>query len=734
MKNVAMVRFPTRVVLMVRFVLAAGLLAVATSHALSANLAAGPGESQVLFDARVGSLGDSWKPLAQAGGDFGKFAHFEDAMLVAEVPAGHSWGKTGIHTLSPILQAPSLGSEEASTLTLTIDPERSAAFVVSLLPAGRNPAAEWWEHDIRVGWDGRSGDGDLWVRREKKDHFHAMDGKPPSHLSIVLRPDQIVLVTDGDGHILMQALLPDEIAYPQEGYNLAILAHAPVEGESAGLALCRLESGHLSVQHLRDPALWPVTESEAVLFDGRLLGNAWTPYSAHGGDYARCARLGEHGLEVSVPAGSSWGKTGLMSPEPVVWLDEFGPDAEVRVVFEFEPSKTTGFVIALTPFYGLNGNDPDNNQVSLHWRRTADGDVGKASFKVFPDAGWDPLWEVVTPPDAPSRIALVLTPQGVHVEAPELPDTEQSWSMMRLGQGLRVYVFTHPDQVNQPVKMMLKQIRLVHRTGENLPPPRPLRGVAPLPEKVLFAGEPGDWWDATGVNGAGFPQNVHFVNHTMEVDISPGLYWGKAGLLSKEPVLFMDGRIARTPYRLTIEVDPKRTSGLQVMFNTYHAASMWNSDMLGSVSFVRHERGRLAGHYSLNLRAGIGPYHNWTRTLDADWVEEHWDGSLQIDAGDGWMRVGLSGAPVLAGNGFLIGRGTRSYAAVYAHPEDRNGGSHLVLKRIRAGWVTPDAMGPLQRWSLLDDDAFDPNAFINDLAVEVERLPVQSPVPEEVAR
>ena len=71
----------------------------------------------MLFD---GKLGDQWLELSTSGGDYSKFAQIKDEMLVVDVPAGNSWGKTGIRSAETLFKIPAESENKAVKLTFNI--------------------------------------------------------------------------------------------------------------------------------------------------------------------------------------------------------------------------------------------------------------------------------------------------------------------------------------------------------------------------------------------------------------------------------------------------------------------------------------------------------------------------------------------------------------------------------------------------------------------------------------
>jgi hypothetical protein len=456
---------------------------------------------------------------------------------------------------------------------------------------------------------------------------------------------------------------------------------------------------------------------KAVLFDGRTLGERWSTYSAHGGDYRAYARFEGGALFVDMPEKSAWAKTGLYSEPALVFLDRFGEGAEVSLTFTFDPARTSGFVIALATHYGLNGNDPGYPRFLLHWRKQKDG-----SAKVSLSRDREAVAETASASaDAPGEVKLILTPAGVRVAAAGVPGDTIPWPEVAEGQGFRIYVYSHPDARDEPVRMALRQIVLERKAGKPAPPAQPAARVEPLPVQVLFDGQPGGRWQTTGASGADFAKHGRFQAGRMVVELPEKQeMWGKIGLLSSEPVLDFNERIEFASHLIRIKADPRATSGFQVMFHTDKTADMWNQYLSGAVSFIRYTQGKWAGKHLLTLRTGNGPYGIWERPVDSAWVDQHWDGTLEIENGDRWMAVHLPGAVSLRGTGFNIGKGSQKHMTVYCHPEKAYGPARLVLERIEAGWRTPAGMSQFDRWHLVDDAAFDAEGFIADLAEGID--------------
>ncbi len=55
--------------------------------------------------------------------------------------------------------------------------------------------------------------------------------------------------------------------------------------------------------------------------------------------------------------------------------------------------------------------------------------------------------------------------------------------------------------------------------------------------------------------------------------------------------------------------------------------------------------------------------------------------------------------------------------AVFAFKPDKTANSdlHMQLKKITTEWIIPDGMTATDRWNLIDDADFDPDAFLNEI-------------------
>jgi hypothetical protein len=301
-----------------------------------------------------GQASEAWLPQAFAGGNYQSFARFEDEALVVDVPAGHAWGTTGLYSAQPLVPMPLPSADTVQRLRFRLDPEVTNGAIFALVPEGRAGGEEWGVHDIRIGFfapDGGKAELVMWMRREEQGRYTVTDRSILSDLVLDLRPDGLAVLADAAGHVLLQGVMPDFT--PGSAWHIYAEGSAPAPDHPVHFRLdsIRLENPEWAAP---DPAAPLEAKQTVTLFDGQVIHPRYMRFNAHGGDFARHARMEDGALVVDVPEGQGWGKVGLASTDATVWLDRFQNDARVTLSFEFDKPRTTGFVVALSEFYGLN--------------------------------------------------------------------------------------------------------------------------------------------------------------------------------------------------------------------------------------------------------------------------------------------------------------------------------------------------------------------------------------------
>jgi tetratricopeptide (TPR) repeat protein len=459
----------------------------------------------------------------------------------------------------------------------------------------------------------------------------------------------------------------------------------------------------------RSSGPWDPGPLTAVLFDGELR-EKWLPHSAAGGDFNQHARVSGGTLYVDVPPGRAWGKVGIFSAEPMVWLDRFGPGAETEVAFHLDPAATTGVALALAlpGWGGVGGNDPGYPNVTFYWIKDRDGGTASAELHLNPHRQGE-YWSQAVADRAPGVVSFRLRPGSITVSSPGLFEQTETWSHAAPGQGFRIWTFSQPGAADVPVRMALKQI-VLNRTAVPETSPRPAKGVADLPVATLFEGRSDPRWQGIGVAGGSFERFARYRDGRLLVNVPEGNSWGKTGLLSEAPVLELDQHTALSPKRITVRVDPAATTGLVLALSTEKTADMWPNHAIWAGVF-QHEDG------TVELGLHNSAYQDWSRTVRAGW-----NGELELIVGDEWAALSIEGGPTIRGATLPVGPGSKLYATLISHPTQAGAPSRLSVEWIGVDRVAPPGMSSPQRWMLLDDQQFDADEFLEDLARAVSQV------------
>lgn len=441
------------------------------------------------------------------------------------------------------------------------------------------------------------------------------------------------------------------------------------------------------------------TDTTSVLFRGAL-DERWARHAAAGGSFDRDARL-ENGraLVVAVPPNNGAGQVGLLSPRPLVWLDDFGRSASCSLTFRFDPQRTTGFSVALTVPHnnGVAGNQPGAPGVLLTWTRAVDGASSKLELHVNPHAE-GAFRTLKLPAAAPREVILTLRPYEIDWRIDGGTEIVDEFPQARTGQGLHVYVFSNAPQWQAPVSMALEEITLdQHRD------PVPSQKTKIVGKALLFDGHADPFWEPVAVAGGDFARFARYGGGALVVDVPAGSGWGKTGLMSTRPALHVERRSDVAPYRFTVRVDPERTTGFVVALSAARAADMWSAEHLVWISLIRSE----SGTYELFLQQT--PYFSWARPLT-----RRWNGELTVALASDGLRVSVPGGPTIR-----TPNGTRDdadyYLQVIAHPARSSAPARLALRSVLRERVLPPGLPAAERWGFLSPDEFKPDALLRDL-------------------
>ncbi len=652
----------------------------------------------ILFD---GTLDSGWVPISVAGGNFDAFARPAPGLLAVDVPAGQSWGKTGIRSADPVIGA-STGPEG---LLFRLDPTQTDSFVIALADSAGDD--EWGSHVLRLQWAPRAEGGAVAVMFHRQREIWRQDFPDitaPEEIRLTLDPAGAAAFIMPDG-IRMEARLDTP---PAEGFRLHVIAQPADANLPARLALRGIER----IDDM-DPAatapIWPSRPDELVLFDGSL-GRAWMPVSIAGGNFAQDATVGPNGLRVAIPPWRGWAAAGIHSVQPAVWLDDFRDGDEIVIEAEIDPAATGSFVLALSASGG-SGYPYEAQVPNLAVQRIAATGDTPARYEVHLNPHRDgDFWQAPAPAEPPSRITIRLRPGEAVVELPGAEPVVRAWSDLVEGQGLRIVAYAFEPAQDAGTQLALTRIT-ARRTVATLPRPAPgpAPGVDPLPMTVVFDGTLSPAWEPVGIAGGDFAAFARPSPDGLRIDVPEGNGWGKTGLLSAAPLVTLDSLASRTPTRIDLALDPDIAETLNVALYWDKTPEMWPSH-LAWYSLMPDPRRDV---WVLGLHSGVAA--EWSREINAAWMRDHWDGHVLIDVAEGWTRIGLPEGPSLRAP-VSFGAPQAHYATILAHAPQEGAAARLTLRSVSVGRATPEGMSALDRWELVDDAEFDPEAYLDDLA------------------
>lgn len=193
----------------------------------------------------------------------------------------------------------------------------------------------------------------------------------------------------------------------------------------------------------------------AETFD-RGLSSMWEPIQVVGGHFGRFASVGYGRLAVSVPAGHSWGKTGIMTGSALFPLSVEMAYRPLQLTFDFDANGTTGYIIALS-----QAKDADVWRVQnawFHWGRPNPHE-GKA-YLVNTQNSADKGGDCSTPFRAPERVTLKVRPGRVEATTSYGSRIDAGISWLRVGVPIYIYIFSHPWNQSEAASFVLKSIRI----------------------------------------------------------------------------------------------------------------------------------------------------------------------------------------------------------------------------------------------------------------------------------
>ena len=403
------------------------------------------------------------------------------------------------------------------------------------------------------------------------------------------------------------------------------------------------------------------------------LGSSWQPVNAAGGNFGRHARAGSQGLEVRIPRGSSWGKTGIRSRDPIFTVDPKKPVTH-RIDLELDPAGTRSFCMALTDHPAADAWHSTN--VWYVWMLPPFARRARVDFLSSPTQA-DRTTDFL-PPRCPSRVSMLV--RGDEVEVRTSLGTVHRRRFPWLGRaGARAWlqVFSHAPSPNIETCTHLRSIQIsetpeVPAAIPPLPRETPPPAAEPLP---VFTGQVDAAWVPIEAAGGRYKDHARPGSSGLRVNVPENQSWGKVGVRSATPIVFGHPTLDQEPLRIDLTFDPGETTGFcvalspSVLADVCHAETVW-------LNWARTAHG-LDG--ILDLRNTRQPGDTVQRVLTAPVAPEQ----LTLVVKHGRVEVITPAGRVAAGDYAWLKRpGVPVYLYVFSHPCQANAPVKMQLRRI----------------------------------------------------
>jgi hypothetical protein len=175
-----------------------------------------------------------------------------------------------------------------------------------------------------------------------------------------------------------------------------------------------------------------------------------------GGDFARFAKSAADSLDVSVPAGNHWGKTGIMSREQLFSVSKDMEENPLRIKLILDPDKTTGFCLALS-----EAKDADVWRQSNVWFHSGRNSRTETfAYLVNTQNGGESYGDVKGPGDMPEVVTLTIKPGYMRVETDTGMVKEGKFAWLKPGVSAYFYLFSHPKASGEAAAYALKSVKI----------------------------------------------------------------------------------------------------------------------------------------------------------------------------------------------------------------------------------------------------------------------------------
>lgn len=432
---------------------------------------------RVIFDGK--SLGTLLKPY-EGNGKFANYAKFENATLLVNVPQGHGWGEIGIESNDTIIDLNATRPLLSHHFKFNFDSNNTTGFTIKL-EGINNDKSHAYSNTVVVYNQIDENSSVLELHKDQALHTKLeMNATAPKSMELIIEPSGFGYLNLPDGRYLQTTSI--KYPLPSKGYKLRISTKAKKYQSSAKMTLKSIELQKLPFKKHLDLSNLGTTEGKIVLFDGKYFNDVWIPYNEQYKDYFRSyTYFNKKGFIVDVPKENTWGEAGILSKKPAIWLDGLDKQSEINTTFNFDSNHTTGFSIVMGDI-NHHWKSPSNKNVNLTWTKVKGKNVSKLSLKIDGKVVLDENSTGISP----SRVIFTFKHEEISVTGDTFGKKIFHWSHIVANRALHLFVFSHANEKNLPVKMALNEIVLDRKPYQPIVSPTLAEGVDPLPIKEIL--------------------------------------------------------------------------------------------------------------------------------------------------------------------------------------------------------------------------------------------------------
>lgn len=631
-----------------------------------------------------------WTQVGAAGGSFQKFARLENGQLIIDVPSGNSWGKTGIMSSEPLFTISAAMERNPVKILIELDPSKTDGFVVALNPVRDTDAwnrtnlwAFWGKaagtNKSHFGLTSFQGEGDYRVNSEKEGR------SVPQFLLLTVWPGKAELKDPVSGETFTA-----NYSWLKEGVQpyFFIFSSPLAAGGPSKLAVKSIEVFGAAKVAESSVNSSPLKGFEGVAdismrFEGSQLDPFWGKIAVIGGNFEKFARMGDKKLSINVPAGNSWGKTGIVSKAPVFSVQAGMASNPARILLEFDPAETENFVAALAPTMY-----PDVWLTTNTWI----GWVKKPGTEISSFVLASPQGEGAPTTDAekvgrknPQYVAITVYPGKVEVTDLVSGETlTASYSWIKTGTPIYFYLFSSPYKEGGPAKFSVKSFEIYglgkQASTEGVKGADVLSeaGLAGTPSMVEdFEGPLSSLWERLEVVGGNFSRFAKVANGELTVDVPSGNIWGKTGILSSFPMFTVESNMSTKPVKVLVELNEKLSENVLLALSGIKNPDVWLTTNVWA-SFMK-KPGSADTNFLLTSSQGDGaPLDKVTRSNRPNpkyLLLTIWPGKVEFQD--------LDTKETLTANYPWLKVGTPVYFYAFVHPWESGGPAKMSIKSIK---------------------------------------------------